>query len=62
MVQLLGLCVSTAGGMGSIPGRGTKVPHVDGTRERCKMNNALPAFRELLLGMYVDNFGTFRLF
>ena len=26
MVQWLGLCVSTAGGLGSIPGRGTKTP------------------------------------
>ena len=26
-VQWLGLCASTAGGMGSIPGQGTKIPH-----------------------------------
>ena len=26
-LQWLGLCVSNAGGVGSIPGRGTKVPH-----------------------------------
>ena len=26
-VQWLGLCASTAGGMGSIPGWGTKIPH-----------------------------------
>ena len=26
MVQWLGLCISTAGGMGSIPGQGTKIP------------------------------------
>ena len=26
-VQWLRLCASTAGGMGSIPGRGTKIPH-----------------------------------
>ena len=26
-VQWLRLCVSTAGGTGSIPGRGTKIPH-----------------------------------
>ena len=27
MVQWLGLCASSAGGMGSIPGWGTKIPH-----------------------------------
>ena len=27
VVQWLRLCTSTAGGMGSIPGRGTKIPH-----------------------------------
>ena len=27
MVQSLGLQAATAGGMGSIPGRGTKIPH-----------------------------------
>ena len=27
MVQWLGLCASAAGGMGSIPGWGTKIPH-----------------------------------
>ena len=26
MVQWLGLCTSTAGGMGLIPGQGTKIP------------------------------------
>ena len=26
-VQWLGLCASVAGGMGSIPGQGTKIPH-----------------------------------
>ena len=26
-VQWLGLCASTAGGAGSIPGGGTKIPH-----------------------------------
>ena len=26
-VQWLGLCASTAGGVGSIPGQGTKIPH-----------------------------------
>ena len=26
-VQWLRLCISTAGGMGSIPGGGTKIPH-----------------------------------
>ena len=26
-IQWLGLSTSTAGGMGSIPGRGTKIPH-----------------------------------
>ena len=28
MVQWLGLCPSNAGGVGSIPGQGTKIPHV----------------------------------
>ena len=27
MVQWLRLCASTAGGMGLIPGQGTKIPH-----------------------------------
>ena len=27
VVQWLRLCTSTAGGMGSIPGQGTKIPH-----------------------------------
>ena len=27
VVQWLGLCTSTAGGTGSIPGRGAKIPH-----------------------------------
>ena len=27
MVQWLRLCASNAGGMGSIPGQGTKIPH-----------------------------------
>ena len=27
MVQLLRLCASTAGGTGSIPGQGAKIPH-----------------------------------
>ena len=27
VVQWLGLCPSTAGGTGSIPGQGTKIPH-----------------------------------
>ena len=29
-VQWLRLCASTAGGAGSIPGRGTKIPHAAG--------------------------------
>ena len=28
MVQWIGLCLSTAGGTGSIPGLGTKIPRV----------------------------------
>ena len=28
MVQWVRLCTSTAGGLGSLPGLGTKVPHV----------------------------------
>ena len=27
MVQCIGLCTSTSGGTGSIPGQGTKIPH-----------------------------------
>ena len=39
MVQWLGLCASTAGDAGSIPGRGTKIPqpaHVAKKKKRRK--------------------------
>ena len=35
-VQWLGLCTSTAGGMGSIPGQGTKIPHATLCSQRKK--------------------------
>ena len=35
-VQWLRLWASTAGGMGSIPGRGTKIPHVERCRQKKK--------------------------
>ena len=36
MVQWLGLCASTAGGMGSIPGQGTKMLHAVCVAEKNK--------------------------
>ena len=35
-VQRLRLCASTAGGTGSIPGRGTKIPHAPQCSQRTK--------------------------
>ena len=35
-VQLLGLCVSTAGGTGSVPGQGTKIPQATGQPKKKK--------------------------
>ena len=34
MVQGLRLCASTARGEGSIPGRGTKIPHAAGNKKK----------------------------
>ena len=34
VVQWLRLCASTAGGVGSIPGRGTKTPHDAGSGQK----------------------------
>ena len=34
VVQWLRLCASTAGGMGSIPGWGTKIPHDAGSGQK----------------------------
>ena len=47
MVQWLGLRTSNAGGMGSIPGRGTKIPHAawrgkKKKKERKKLNGRKP--------------------
>ena len=42
-VQWLGLCASTAGGMGSIPGQGTKIPQAEqGSQKKrhCNGNEA----------------------
>ena len=43
VVQWLGLCVSTAGGTGSIPGRGTKIPHAlrHGPKKKKKKKSVL---------------------
>ena len=38
VVQLLTLCTSTAQGVGSIPGWGTKTPHVTGHGQKIKQN------------------------
>ena len=35
---ILRLCLSTAGGVGSIPGWGTKIPHVTGHGQKIKQN------------------------
>ena len=37
-VQWLGLCASTAGGNGSIPGRGTKIQHASQWPKKTKKN------------------------
>ena len=39
VVQCLGLCTSTAGDMGPIPGWGTKVPHTMWRGERMNQQN-----------------------
>ena len=36
MVQWLGLCASTAGGTGSVPGGGTKIPHASRQSQEVK--------------------------
>ena len=38
VVQWLALCASTAGGMGLIPGQGTKIPHARGAARKKKKN------------------------
>ena len=43
---LLGLCASTVGGMGSIPGRGTRIPHAS----RCGQNKNKKQTNKLLRG------------
>ena len=37
MVQWVGLHTSTAGGTGSIPGQGTKIPHASQTKKKKNM-------------------------
>ena len=46
-VQWLGLCTSTAGGTGSIPGRGTKFSHAEqrGQKEKKKKLNDREDFK-----------------
>ena len=39
VVQRLRFCASTAGGMGSIPGGGTKIPHVGQHGQKKKKQN-----------------------
>ena len=36
VVQCLGLCVSTTGGLGSIPGQGSKIPHAAQQKKKKK--------------------------
>ena len=36
MVQWLGLCASTAGSTGSVPGGGTKIPHASRQSQKAK--------------------------
>ena len=38
-VQWLGLCAATSGGMGSIPGRGTKIPQVTWRSQKTNKQN-----------------------
>ena len=40
-VQWLRLCASNAGGAGSIPGRGTKIPHAAGRGQKKKTKQTL---------------------
>ena len=45
VVQWLGLCTSTAGDTGSIPGPGTKIPHASSTaKKRKRRKNFLRSF------------------
>ena len=38
VVQWLRLCASSAGGVGSIPGQGAKIPHATGYGQKLKVN------------------------
>ena len=44
MVQWLGLRASTAGGMGSIPGQGTKIPHAAQQSKKKKLRYKVKRF------------------
>ena len=46
VVQLLRLCAPNAGGMGSIPGQGTKIPHAARRGQKKKINK----YRERKVG------------
>ena len=39
VIQWLGLCASTTGGMGSIPGQGTGIPHASKWGQKKKQTN-----------------------
>ena len=43
MVQWLGLCPSNAGSVGSIPGQGTKIPHVLWCSQKMKKKKKIRA-------------------
>ena len=51
-VQWLRFCASNAGGMGSIPGRGTKIPHVADTAKKKKKYKDLVLRGTALNGQY----------
>ena len=47
VVQWLGLCASTVGGLGLIPGEGTKIPQLDGITD--SIDVSLSELRELVM-------------
>ena len=54
VVQWLRICASTAGGMGSIPGWGTKIPHAaQSSQKQTKKKIIHYDYKNKLLGNYI---------
>ena len=56
VVQWLRLCTSTAGGMGLIPGRGTKIPHATHGQKKKKKNRFFFCLKEYYKYLHVIKF------